>query len=80
MSQIIHGPPKIWGPGQLPDLTPLKLALYVSYIKYTNRTRISVIYKLYNNKRDIQRIQTVQEYILGYNLEIYKLFKNTYEI
>ena len=27
MSQIIHGPPKIWGPGQLPDLPPLKPAL-----------------------------------------------------
>ena len=29
MSQIIHGPPKIWGPGQLPDLPPLKPALCV---------------------------------------------------
>ena len=27
MSQIIHGPPKMWGPGQLPDLPPLKPAL-----------------------------------------------------
>ena len=31
MSQIIHGPPKIWGPGQLPDLPPpLKPALAVT--------------------------------------------------
>ena len=29
MSQIIHGPPKIWGPGQLPDLPPLKPALAI---------------------------------------------------
>ena len=28
MSKIIHGPPKIWDPGQLPDLPPpLKPAL-----------------------------------------------------
>ena len=32
MSQIIHGPPKIWGPGQLPDLRPpLKPALPIGY-------------------------------------------------
>ena len=38
MSQIIHGPPKIWGPGQLPDLPPppLKPALILSIKLYYN--------------------------------------------
>ena len=38
MSQIIHGPPKMWGPGQLPDLPPpLKpaLSVYTVCIVYT---------------------------------------------
>ena len=37
MSQIIHGPPKIWGPGQLPDLPPLKPALGITKLRCMHR-------------------------------------------
>ena len=46
MSQIIHGPPKIWGPGQLPDLPPLKPALAIGYMYITRKAMMShIVYR-----------------------------------
>ena len=70
MSQIIHGPPKIWGPGQLPDLPPLKPALLIRRIHYTYYllpivTHIGIVFD--NNlyfQRQVSHIMQIVNYHL----------------
>ena len=56
MSQIIHGPPKIWGPGNCPICPPLKPALFIS-IDYSLQISKILIYA------DI-KYRSVKKYVL----------------